>query len=205
MVTDDFIDQQRQLTQQMDALDQLESEFLKSLWNTDPQDSTDLRERDDRLMTLLERTGDLPPALVLRLFYSLEHRAQQEITKPTLLAQTSDPSSLVGKLPAPLIANTLAAHEEAFKARQSVQCTKASTRKRPKGRHKERPIVETILQDWLNRGRFSTGRRGDRAAFIHHILNKHSSLGVKRSQTLNKWINEYLLEKKLVHLTPPAG
>lgn len=97
----DFINQQQQLKQQMEALDQLENEFLKALWNIAPQSSTDLRARNERLEALLERTGDLPPALVLRLFYSLEHRAQQEITKPTLLAQTSDPDSLAGKLPAP--------------------------------------------------------------------------------------------------------
>lgn len=201
----DFIHQQRQLKQQMEALDQLESEFLKSLWNTAPKSDTDLRTRNKHLMALLERTGDLPPALVLRLFYSLEHRAQQEITKPTLLAQTSDPDSLAGALPSLLIANTHTAHEEAFKVRQSAQCTQASKHKRPKGRHEQRAIVETILQGWLDKGRFSAARRGDRAAFIHHILNKHSSLGIQRSQTLNKWINEYLLEKKLVHLTPPAG
>lgn len=205
MVMSDFINQQRQLKQQMAALNQLESEFLKSLWNIAPQSSTDLRQRNERLEALLERTGDLPPALVLRLFYSLEHKAQQVITHPTLLAQTSDPDSLAGELPAPLIANSHAAHEEAFKVRQSAQCSKAGKHIRPKNRHEHRQVVEAILQDWLDRGRFSAARRGDRAAFIHHILNKHSSLGIERSQTLNKWINEYLLEKKLVHLTPPAG
>lgn len=205
MTTSGFVDQQRKLKLQMETLSQLESEFLKQLWSTTPPSNTELRERDERLQALLDGAGHLPATLALRLFYLLEHKARQEINKPVLLAQTSAPDSLSTELPSVLTANTHAAHEEAFKVRQSAQCTQASKHKRPSGRHEKRQIVEGILREWLDSGRFSETRRGDRAAFIHLILNRHAQLQIKRSQTLYRWIDEYLTHQKLVRLTPPTG
>lgn len=193
MAMSSFVAQQRKLKLQMQTLQQLEDEFLKQLWSNTPRSTSDLQVRDDRLMSLLESAGDLPPVLVLRLFYSLEYKAQREITKPVLAAQTTNPDCLASELPAQLIANMHAAHQEAFTSRQSEQCSRAGKHKRLERRHDSRGKVEARLQEWLDDGRLVPGRRGHKAAFVEHILDDYP-LGIKRSQTVYKWLTEYLTE-----------
>lgn len=185
---------QEKLRNQMHTLEKLEAAFLENLWidRLTPDQSS---ERHQRLTKIFDEAGDLPAHLLVRLFCLLEYKAQQEVRKTVVLAQTTEPERLSSQLPPTLIANTKAVHEHAFITRQSEQCSMAGKHKRPGRQHEKREIVENLLKDWINSGRLEPTRRGDKAKFVKHIIDEISpkeNWDIQRSQTLYRWVNEYL-------------
>lgn len=183
-------EQQRKLDIQINALEQLEAEFISRIWSDSPLSKAEHLERNDKLIELLD-SAELPPHMVLRLFYMLEYKAAQEVGKATALAQTIQPDCLADKLPDLLINNALLVREHAFTSRRSEQNSRAAKKPRPGRRNIMHPLVEHELQLWIDQGRFVCGRRGDKSAFVDYILSD-SRFGQDRRQTVFDLIKNYL-------------
>jgi hypothetical protein len=184
MPNDLFIQSQMQLQSQVEAMDQLEKEFLAFVWSDRTINGDEYEERLDRLISFLDTSQGLNPHVVMHLFAKLEQKAIREIIKTVTLAQTLELDAFIKKhpeLPRMLIDNTAVIHHLAYKSGQSKQTSEAGSGKRkPHPKKKEENI---------NCGKYVHGRRGDKAKFINTVLHKYPE--IKRQATVHDWLGEY--------------
>lgn len=194
-------DQQKNLIDQMRAVDLLVDDFLALMWLEDEAYPARYA-RYERQRSALETAGHLLPHVVMHLFAKLEKRALDEIGTYTALAQTVDPDGVARQLPnvqPEVLSNIHALHQHLPRVAHSKQAKNAASGPRPGRHHPDRQRVINELKKRIENDPNYPNARGQKASFIKAMLRNYPD--IKRENTIRGWMNGYLTEN-LGRLTP---